>query len=184
MSERDTETPVPEPIPTEHTGSVGVLRERVAILERADSEKERRLREGSRTFGDLRDGYAELRDSIAAITATWGNSLREVEAKAAVAAETAAARATAAAEKLLTEIKAEVAELKPRAPSKLTLLGSLFGIVVFVGGLVWAASRYPERGEFQRLSDKLNQTEITEHDLARDLTDARERLRAIEGHKP
>ncbi len=46
-------------------------------------------------------------------------------------------------------------KLKPQPASRLQLFGALFGSVIFVGGLVWAASRYPERGEFNGLAESV-----------------------------
>jgi hypothetical protein len=40
-------------------------------------------------------------------------------------------------------------QLRPKPRSPWTYIGALFGIVVFVGSIIWQAAKYPDREEFQ-----------------------------------
>lgn len=134
-------------------------RERIAILEQSQADTRRRLREGATTF-------EKHRLAIEGITADWASKLDKLEA----------------------DVKAELQnlgkELRPQPVSKLQLFGALFGAVVFAGTLVWWASRYPERGEFDTLRSSVNENRSELRLMRLEMNNAVERIRRVEEKKP
>ncbi len=148
--------------PGQSTPPIGVTdRERLVLLERDRDEMNRRLAEGVVTF-------QEIRKAFEATTGKWSEELRRVEGKIDVAAK---------------HIDERLERLRPPRVTPLQLFLSLFGVLIFVAGIIWAASRYPERREFDALNaivldHKLNQTLNR-----RDLENLLERVRRLEETK-
>jgi hypothetical protein len=88
------------------------------------------------------------------------------------------------ARRIHDEILARIQALTAKPTSKFQLLGGLFGVGVFLAGLIWTASRYPEREEFEGLHRRLDEVFINQQVVMRDLADARDRIRELERSKP
>jgi hypothetical protein len=58
---------------------------------------------------------------------------------------------------------------KPLRP--LQLLGLFAGPFLAIAGFIWAASRYPERIEFDRLDEKVRAMEVHQVEVGRDIQD-------------
>lgn len=94
-----------------------------------------------------------------------------------------------------TMVKGEVdrleALLAPKPERKATpieLIGAVVLVIGFVGGLIWWASRYPERGEFERIVNDVSGLK-TRLDVDAAVREQRrvvveERLKALEGRHP
>lgn len=69
------------------------------------------------------------------------------------------------------ELRKSVHELAGRPLKPLHLFGIVFGPLLAIGSVVWAASRYPERAEFETLDSKVRSMEINQVETKRDIAD-------------
>jgi hypothetical protein len=123
---------------------------RLAVLESKEFENRKRLAEGAATFGEIRDAFEKL-------TLQFSQELAKVDERNQLETEKLALKvATLASASMTTPMKA---------------LAFIVPVVIFMAGLVWAASRYPERSEFIDLQKRVNELHDISRDTAKDVKD-------------
>lgn len=68
-------------------------------------------------------------------------------------------------------------EIAPKRISPLSLLIGVFSLLMAVGGIIWAASRYPERSEFLQEQKERREMQFELRDTMRDVRDLKEMQR-------
>jgi len=160
-------TPVP---PTRHELPHG---DRITILEAENAQVQRRLEEGARTFG-------ELSEALEKIVGRVSQDLERVDQRFEVLATRIDTKIDNVVRSIDSKIDVNVKELDvkldhiaqdiaPKRIRPLQLFLALFGIVVTVGTMIWAVSRYPERGEFNEAVKQIRDVRDDVRDHARDI---------------
>src|SRR5262249_18422834 len=144
-----------------------------AVLVTRLEEHDRRLADGSESFEEIREHLSEAakstNDALRQLVEHLGKELRRLENEARAAA--------ASANSATPAIPAATAPRPAKVPW-LTVVGMAGSLLIVIVTLVWTASRYPERSEYQTVERRLADIErVTEKNAA--VTE--QRLRQIEG---
>lgn len=115
---------------------------------------------GTDSFIEIRDAYKEATQALIA-------ELVRVENKT----EQLVARLEAKNESAFDKIHVQVGELKPKRVSLFQIIASLFGVVIFVGSVIWTLSRYPTGDDFEKISASMNRVELRLAIQQRDIDD-------------
>lgn len=138
---------------------------RVAVLEAREVESRLEIRErlaqGAETFGEIRLAFGKLTDR-------FSEELQKVEAHTKEETE---------------KLTMAIATMAPKPLSGVRLLMYILPALVFIAGLVWAASRYPERSEFLDLQHRVNDLHDVTRDTANDVKGLREQIRDLAARK-
>lgn len=78
------------------------------------------------------------------------------------------------------ELRMSVQELEGKPLKPIQLLGVIAGPILGIASIVWAASRYPDRSEFERLGDKVRTMEVIQIESGRDVKDINNKLGDIQ----
>ncbi len=106
------------------------MQERLMKVEWKQDEQDKRLSQGAGTFSDIRTSIAELKEDVHSIH----NKFEQTNTRWA---------------KMMA----------PKPTPVWKIVTGTFGIFVFIGGLIWAFARYPDREEYETDQEKTEQAQ-------------------------